>query len=482
VVRGRGVVLVPLRLTMEQELLSRARLRAFVCWGAALGLLALAGHVQAQTNYAAAGSFTGGGLGTNVIVKTVTSGSYPQVWGLTFGNSGAPSFDHMNGYGVGYVSGNTNLYVGSGRYRVAKGNTSVTPYISAWLWNMDGAYLNSGVTFTPVVPATNAVSFSWDFGWFGVAFELFKTVMEPAPGREVVQSGTLSTNGSLSLSNVPGPAGGLGMSIGGVDYYSHVWTGQTNGTNASINLGPCSDNAFGFDESFSGSEWEVRLTNGSVIASGTAGDGSTIAEGLALLPLGVPGQVWVNAPTQIDRETGTPLTYGGFIQTGLVMTGGSPSATNFTGNQPVAVRPIEPGPTPGPTPATGTASGSTNGSSSGNVVLPEDPGPTITVTSPEFGPLDKGEQGVLDGLSTMQDALEEIVENLQLMREEAQAMFETIAGIRLGSVGTACTLQFGPVVIHLDQWTSPVVRTGLKLVILLGGLFVAVRMIAEVFP
>jgi hypothetical protein len=322
--------------------------------------------------------------------------------------------------------------------------------------------------------ATN--SFSWTFGpeWAGTVLQVRATNgaslgtwgLPSVIGSNYVLSASIVTNQSLLT--------GAQVFLDGVP----AAVLATAGTNS--NLDAFADRpgyALSFGGDYQGGEWQIRRSDGSVAGTGSAATFGTVASGrVTLLPEGSTGSIW----TRVPAGDGMGAVW---VNSGISVSGNNVTTYNFaTSPQPTpAPTPNLPtnapapsitnAPAPVPTPGTNTVAPSP--------VLTNDV--TVDVeTVPEIE-TDDGEQGVLNDVVAMHEKLRGILDDARGAFENVALTFNEFRKLTLGGVGTNCTFTMGTVTINLGGIVPPELRTGMKLIILLVGIFAAIRYVWESF-
>lgn len=444
--------------------------------------IALSGVARAQTVWSMYVS------GSGVNVDQFTTGSLASAFGtkpggtwshtgrfeaniFQFQTSGLPA----GSYAFTIDGGNSTNMVAA---RVVNGNRIdyPVPYTYYFTWNGSNSVVLEPHGFTPPPPlVTN--SFNWTFGpeWGGTILQVRAT------------NGT--TLGTWALPATIGP--------GGYVLSSSIVTNQSLLTGAQVfldgqsaaSLAAASTNsdlngfadrpgyALSFGPDYQGGEWQVRRSDGSVAATGSAATFGTVSSGrVTLLPEGSTGSIWTRVPA--GDGMGSVWVNSGITVSGNNVTtynfSSAPSPTpaptpNLPTNAPAA--PITNAPAPVPTPGTnsvGPAPVSTN-----DVTVDVD-----TLTEIET---DDGEQGVLDQVTSMSEKFRLVMDNFKGAFENVAFTFNEFRKFTLGGVGTNCTLNIGPVSLNLGGIVPDAVRSGMKLFILLVGVFAAIRYTWETF-
>lgn len=381
------------------------------------------------------------------IWQPLMSGTPPQTRNITFSSTGSAVVVLSNVMGPGYT--------------IPVAHVSIT---------------TNGIFFvTPDPLQTN--SFNWTFGpeWGGTILQVRAT------------NGT--TLGTWGLPATIGP--------GGYVLSSSIVTNQSLLTGAQVfldgqsaaSLAAASTNsdlngfadrpgyALSFGPDYQGGEWQVRRSDGSVAATGSAATFGTVSSGrVTLLPEGSTGSIWTRVPAGDGMGSV-------WVNSGITVSGNNVTTYNFssapsptpapTPNLPTnaPAPPITNAPAPVPTPGTnsvGPAPVSTN-----DVTVDVD-----TLTEIET---DDGEQGVLDQVTSMSEKFRLVMDNFKGAFENVAFTFNEFRKFTLGGVGTNCTLNIGPVSLNLGGIVPDAVRSGMKLFILLVGVFAAIRYTWETF-
>lgn len=337
---------------------------------------------------------------------------------------------------------------------------------TTFLWN------GTNISFDSL--ATN--SFSWTFGpeWAGTVLQVRATNgaslgtwgLPSVIGSNYVLSASIVTNQSLLT--------GAQVFLDGVP----AAVLATAGTNSNLDAfadRPGYSLSFGGD--YQGGEWQIRRSDGSVAGTGSAATLGTVASGrVTLLPEGSTGSIW----TRVPAGDGMGAVW---VNSGISVSGNNVTTYNFA---------TSPQPTPAPTPNLPTnapAPAITNAPApvptpGTNTVAPSPVSTNdVTVdveTVPEIE-TDDGEQGVLDDVVAMHEKLRGILDDARGAFENVALTFNEFRKLTLGGVGTNCTFTMGTVTINLGGIVPPELRTGMKLIILLVGVFAAIRYVWESF-
>jgi len=366
-----------------------------------------------------------------------------------------------------------------GNWEFWMNNSSAGRYLAYSFTRLsNGAVTNFGGYWTP--PPSDPVvtnSFSWTFGpeWGGTILQIRAT------------NGTAL--GTWGLPATIGP-GGYVLSTSIVTNESLLTGAQVflDGVSAAAlamastnsNLNGFADRpgyALSFGPDYQGGEWQVRRSDGSVAATGSAATFGTVASGrVTLLPEGSTGSIWTRVPAGDGMGSV-------WVNSGITVSGNNVTTYNFssapapnpapTPNLPTnaPAPPITNAPAPAPTPGTnsvGPAPVSTNDV-------------TVDVDTLSEIETDDGEQGVLDQVTSMSEKFRQAIENFKGAFDNVALTFNEFRKFTLGGVGTNCTLNIGPVSLNLAGIVPDAVRSGMKLFILLVGVFAAIRYTWETF-
>lgn len=231
---------------------------------------------------------------------------------------------------------------------------------------------------------------------------------------------------------------------------------------------------FNADSSYAGGEFRIDRSDGSIAGSGVFGTSSAV--GRVTVASGSSATVWTRVPAG-DGNGGT------WVPTQVNLSGNGTTSYSFVSN---------PQPTPAPTPNLPTNAPAP--------VITNAPSPVPTPGTSSVGPApvstndvsvdvdtvapiesDGGEQGVLNQVTTMSEKFRQALEKFKGAFENVALTFNEFRKFTLGGVGTNCTLSIGPVNLNLGGIVPPSVRSGMKLFILLVGVFAAIRYTWETF-
>ena len=324
-------------------------------------------------------------------------------------------------------------------------------------------------------PATN--SFSWTFPaeWAGTTVQI-RATNGTVLGTWAIPNNVGPNGFQLSTSVITNQSllSGAQVFLDGVSAASLAMAG----TNANLNsFADRPGYSLSFGPDYAGGEWQVRREDGTIAASGSAATLGTVASGrVTILPKGSTGSIW----TRMSAGDGAPAVW---VNTGVTVSGNNVTTYNFiSAPQPTPVPTPSfmtnaPAPTitnsPAPLPSPGTNTVAPASVSTNDVTVDVD-------TLPEIETND-GEQGVLDQVTSMSQKFRGAIEKFQDAFENVALTFNEFRKFTLGGVGTNCTLSIGPVNLNLSGIVPDAVRSGMKLFILLVGVFAAIRYTWETF-
>jgi hypothetical protein len=329
----------------------------------------------------------------------------------------------------------------------------------------------NGYAPDPVV--TNA--FSWTFGpeWAGTILQVKATNgttlgtwgLPSVIGSNYVLSASIVTNQSLLT--------GAQVFLDGVSAATLASAGTNNSLNTFADR-PGYELSFGAD--YQGGEWQIRRSDGSVAATGSAATLGTVASGrVTLLPEGSTGSIW----TRVPAGDGMGAVW---VNSGISVSGNNVTTFNF------AAAPV---PTPLPTPAfqtnapaptiTNAPAATTPGTNTTTPAPVATNDVTVDVDQLQPIPTDDGEEAALDGVRNASEKLRGILEDFRGSFENVAFTFNEFRKFTLGGVGTTCTFTLGDVTINLANIVPSWLRSGLKLAILIVAVFSMIRYTWETF-
>lgn len=345
---------------------------------------------------------------------------------------------------------------------------------NTWSGNSWASWVSTpNYVFDP--PATN--SFSWTFPaeWAGTTVQI-RATNGTVLGTWAIPSNVGPNGFQLSTSVITNQSllNGAQVFLDGVSAASLAMA-RTN-----ANLNSYADRpgyALSFGPDYAGGEWQVRREDGTIAASGSAATLGTVASGrVTILPKGSTGSIW----TRTAPGDGAPSVW---VNSGVTVSGNNVTTYNFvaapqpapvsTPNLPTnAPAPVATN-APAPPPAPGTNSVAPAPVSTNDVSVDVDTIPEIQT--------DDGEQGVLNQVGTTTEKFRLVMENFKGAFENVAFTFNEFRKFTLGGVGRNCTLSIGPVNVDLAGIVPDAVRSGMKLFILLVGVFAAIRYTWETF-
>lgn len=231
---------------------------------------------------------------------------------------------------------------------------------------------------------------------------------------------------------------------------------------------------FNADSSYAGGEFRVQRSDGSIAASGLFGTSSAV--GKVTIATGSSATVWTRVPAG-DGNGGV------WVPTPVNLSGNSTVRYAFVSNPNPSPVPTPTFQTNAPAPAITNAPAPLPGPGT-NTIAPGPETPTdVSVDVPALDEIETndGEQGVLDQVTSMSQKFRGALEKFQGAFENVALTFNEFRKFTLGGVGTNCTLSIGPVNLNLAGIVPEAVRSGMKLFILLVGVFAAIRYTWETF-
>lgn len=325
-------------------------------------------------------------------------------------------------------------------------------------------YRTNETVYVPDPVETNSVSWTFDPLWLGVTFEYRATNGTTLHSGVVSQAGVYSFEVATNASLLNGAQFYIdGINVGtlatdGTRWWEDPETGEHRVFRPGI--------SFEADTSWSGTQYQIRGNNDSVLDSGT---------------LPPPGTVLNDRTTIAGTNGATVWTYvsGGdgifaWVPSPVVLTSNNVTTYTFVNNpgQPAPTPFPTPAPLSSPTPAPTPPAYTTNGS---NTVVTNTNEITVTVDPVDLEDPDDGEEDVVNGIGELSTLVTGIVQDMRSAQTNFVAAGALFSNLRLSGVGKNCTFQFGPSSITLQ--TSDSVRAGLKLLILGIGAFAAASMI-----